>query len=552
MPLKRRFVLLLLLPVTAILLVVGTGGFFFAQKFLFGQWSESAQLRLATVAHEIRMRLDEKLRLIDLIVQAEDIPDHRIAQDFLIGRLNQTEGVRSVEWEPYEASRQNSSKEGNDSGNGTLTMDPDFSENALRIVRIIRGDNENPTKQLVVKVALDSFLAHIHGQGLWKGSSACLVTADGYYLAHTDHSMHDRKMLGESGDPLEKGVLEAIKNRRYGTIFGKGYPPDLVMGFYRVPSTDWYIILFSKGSVILQPIVRFSVYYMLISVGAIAMIFVLIRSATGSVARSIGQLSHAARTIENGDYTSKLPEVGADEIGQLRRNFNQMMEGLRQRGVIQGIFGRYVDKQLAQELLRQPELLLMGGEERMVTILMADLIGFAKMAEKYPPEDTVRALNRYLSGMIEIIFSHKGLIVDFFGGGILAFFDGTTASTVERADDAVKCALEMRSQFGQLQGETEAMQTVELVIGIHTGKVIVGNVGSDTRTKYGIVGSAVNLTERIKSKASPGSILVSEETYQVLGQGLKVGPGLKVTLKGMEHSRDLYPVTGIAGEAVDS
>jgi sigma-B regulation protein RsbU (phosphoserine phosphatase) len=281
------------------------------------------------------------------------------------------------------------------------------------------------------------------------------------------------------------------------------------------------------------------------------LIFVLIRLTTRSVARSVAELSAVAGRIENGDFTSTLPEVRTDEIGHLNRSFNQMIEGLHQRDVIQGIFGRYMDQSIAEELLKQSELLRMGGEERVVTMLMADLKGFTEIAENCLPEQVIGTLNEYLAAMIEVIACHKGVIVDFFGAGILAFFNGMTSSTQQRAEDSVKCALEMRSRFQRLQDEVEGLHMVGLTVGIHTGKVIVGNIGSETRTKYGVVGSAVNTAERIKSCASGGSILVSEETYRTLGQRLKVGPKVRAVLKGLEHSRDLYPVTGIDGEAVD-
>lgn len=554
---------MLLLPVTVILLAVGTGGFFFIQRHLIQQWTASAQLKLEEAAHEIRMRLDEKIQLIDLIARLESLPNETKSQNFLMDQLREKAGVRSVGIKLGEPERQTSGQtratsihnhSGHYSGSseGALSMEPDFHEQVLKITKVVLGEDEGPPKRLVVKVALDAFLAQIQSIGLWKGSSACLVTADGHYLAHTDHSMHDRKMLGDSGDPLEERVFQALKEQEFGTVFGAGYPPNLVAGFYKVASTDWYVILFSKGSIILEPIIRFVLYYVLAIVGSVTTIFLLIRSVTGSAARSVGQLASAASKVEDGDYTTRMPETRSDEIGSLNRSFNQMMEGLRQRDVIQGIFGRYVDHTVAKEFLERPELLTIGGEERTVTILMADLAGFTQMAEKYPPEDAVLALNRHLSGMIEIISHHKGMIVDFFGAGILAFFNGMTRSTEEHAADSVRCALEMQGRFEKLKSEVVVLQAVGLVVGIHTGRVIVGNVGSETRTKYGIVGSAVNVTERIKSSASAGSILVSEETYQMLEHRLKVGPKVTTMLKGLEHPRDLYPVVSINGDAVNS
>lgn len=550
MSLKRRFLVFLLLPVTTILLIIGIGGFFFIQKHLLGQWSESAQLKLEKVAHEIGMRMDEKLQLMDLIARTANLPGG--SRGFLIEQLRDKVGVRSVELESDETDMQIGRQVPGTSGHnhsemseGNLTMEPDFRTQTLRIGKTVPGENENPSKHLTVKIDLGTFLAQIQGMDLWKGSSACLVTSNGSYLAHTDHSMHDRATLGEAGDPLEKRVLKSMRTRTYGTIFGTGYPPDLVIGFYRVPSTDWYVILFSKGSIILEPIIRFVVCYLLTIVGSVTTIFLLMRTTTGSVARSVGQLASAAARIEDGDYTIGPPESRSDEIGYLNRSFNQMVEGLRQRDLMQGIFGRYVDTSVATALMKRTELLRMGGEERVVTILMADLTGFTEMAAEYSPEEVVKVLNSYLSGMIGVISSHNGIIVDFLGAGILAFFDGVKTSAGKRAANAVECALEMRNRFRLLQDEVGALGAAQITIGIHTGAVIVGNIGAQTRTKYGIVGSAVNLTQRIKSSGTTGSILISGETYQMVRQRVKVGGRSSARLKGVEHPVDIYLVESI-------
>ena len=558
MPLKRRFVLLLLLPVTAILLSVGTLGFYFIQRYLFDLWTGSAQLKLGKAAEEIRMRLDDKLLLVNLIVQTENVPHGDVSQSFLIDLLRKKLGVQSANIEAYQAQTperhdlktiQAHPHEGSEhlSANRTL-IEPDFSDRTLLLERILPDEGQNPTRRLVVKITLDSFLDDIQQIGLWKGSNACLITADGYYLTHTDHSMHDRIRLGDGGDPIEKSVLNDLKDRSEGIILGKGYPPALVMGFQRVPSTNWYVILYSKGSAILEPIIRFVLIYLLGTIGVVATILMLIRSATEPVARSLGELSSVAEKIENGDYTCRLAESGSGEIGYLNRSFNQMMDGIRQRDVLQGIFGRYVDDNVARELMSRPELLRLGGEERVVTILMADLTGFTDMEEQCPPEEVVRVLNKYLATMIGVISAHSGLIVDFFGSGILAFFDSAGTTVEDRAASAIECAFEMRDGFQRLQDEAEALQMVGMAIGIHTDTVIVGNIGSEIRTKYGIVGSAVNLTERIKSSASASSILVSGETYRMLEHRLKVGPKVRVVLKGLDHYRDLYPVAGIDRE----
>lgn len=153
---------MLLLPVTGILLIVGSGGLYYVQKYLLDQWTSSAQLKLEKVAHEIQMRLDEKLQLIDLIVCLENLPNESNSGDFLVDQLREKVGVRSVELRPEEPNDQVRQKPGT---GGVLTMEPDFQAQVLEIVKTIPGENENASKRSIVKVDLSTFLAQIQSMG---------------------------------------------------------------------------------------------------------------------------------------------------------------------------------------------------------------------------------------------------------------------------------------------------------------------------------------------------------------------------------------------------
>ena len=277
---------------------------------------------------------------------------------------------------------------------------------------------------------------------------------------------------------------------------------------------------------------------------------VLISWNTRPIAQSIREISHAAEEVEKGNFSVSVSEDRSDEIGMLKRRFNQMTQGLKQRELIERTFGRYVDGKIAAELLAKPESLQMGGKSRTVTILMADLRGFTHMCEKVSPEDVISMLNRHFSKMITVIEKFEGIIVDFYGDSVLAFFQGAVGNDNDvpaRALDAVRCALEMQHELRTLFENELSQDTNKLSmgIGIHTGDVIVGNIGSSTRAKYGIVGSAVNETDRIQSCAQGGAVMISEKTYDILSNTLNVGPKLEVKLKGLEGIRNLYQVNGL-------
>jgi class 3 adenylate cyclase len=558
--LERRFLVFLLLPVALIIIVVGVGGWWYARKFILDQWVESTRLKLEKAAHQISMRLEERLELIKLISRAEDAPNREILQTFLVQQLLAKDGVRFVDIEPLESknhdSRNQSDRYGLNDVEGRYTlelcedygfcapvMDPDTVDRSLRIVNLMGEKTDNP-KRLVVRIDFDSFLDPIKQMGLWEGSTACLVTSTGQLLAHTDKSMAHRKKLGDTGDKLEQQVLQEIRKRPFGTVFGQGHPPDRVAGFYKLPLINWDLLLISRGEVILAPVVEFRFYYGLAAILSLILILFLIRVTTRSVGRSIAEISAAASQVQNGEYSVKLPEETCDEIGQLSASFNKMIEGLKQRDLIEQTFGRYVDKKVAEELMSRPEALRMGGEKKTVTIMMSDLRNFTSISEKLQPEEVIKMLNRYFARMIAVIDKYRGIIVDFYGDSILVFFDGLEADVSTRAFNAVQCALEMQNAMNAFIQENLAtgLPEVTMGIGIHTGEVIVGNIGTESRAKYGIVGSDVNLTDRIQHTAAGGKVVISERTYDTICQKLNVSMEFKACLKGVEDHKQLYEI----------
>jgi len=514
------------------------------------------------------MQLEEKLELIRLIGRAEEIPDSDIVRTYLIQELLTGDGVRFVDLEPVDKKIQEAVKEGKplkdyygadgasepyateicgDMGFCAPILNPNAPDRTLTILKLIGLDTDSP-KKLTVRVSFDSFLKPIKEMALWEGSTACLVTSTGQFLAHTEKSLSGRKKLGDNGNEVEKEVFrEILDNKDFGTVFGRGHPPDVVAGFYKVPFVNWYMVLFSRGDVIMAPIVQFRHYYTLAGLVALGVILLLIRLITRSVGRSVAEISAAAARVEKGDYAVRLPEESADEIGLLNRSFNNMIAGLKQRDLIEQTFGRYVDKNVAEELMSKPEALRLGGEKRTVTIMMSDLRNFTAISEKLQPEEVIKMLNRYFARMIAVIECYRGIIVDFYGDSILVFFNGMESDIALNAWGAVRCALEMQQELEGFVKENIArgLPVVTMGIGIHTGEVIVGNIGTETRAKYGIVGSDVNLTDRIQSAAPGGKVVISEKTYDFVSDKVRISQQFSVCLKGVEENHTLYEVESV-------
>ncbi|MEM8830397.1 MAG: adenylate/guanylate cyclase domain-containing protein [Cyanobacteria bacterium P01_G01_bin.19] len=216
---------------------------------------------------------------------------------------------------------------------------------------------------------------------------------------------------------------------------------------------------------------------------------------------------------------------------------------------IRKTFGRYLTDQVVANLLENPEGLKLGGERRKITILTSDLRGFTATSERLLPEDVIKLLNIYLCHMADVITEYQGTIDEFQGDGILVLFGAPTL----KDDDvlrAIACACAMQLKMVEVNQEMKQMglPQLEMGIGINTGEVVVGNIGSEKRSKYGVVGSQVNLTYRIESYTLGGQILISERTFQDSQSIVIAQENKKVLPKGAKNPITIYQVTGIEGK----
>jgi adenylate cyclase len=214
--------------------------------------------------------------------------------------------------------------------------------------------------------------------------------------------------------------------------------------------------------------------------------------------------------------------------------------------LVRDLFGRYVSNEVVTALLARPEAVRLGGEKRKVTLLMSDLRGFSTLSEGQPPERVVEVLNIYLGRMADVITAFGGTINEFIGDAILVLF----GAPIQREDDAqraVACALEMQLAMGDVNAQMArlGLPPLEMGIGLNTGEVVVGNIGSARRVKYGVVGSHVNLTSRIESYTVGGQILISEHTLDDAGTAVQIGEEMEVTVKGFSRPVRIYAVDAI-------
>lgn len=216
---------------------------------------------------------------------------------------------------------------------------------------------------------------------------------------------------------------------------------------------------------------------------------------------------------------------------------------------IKKIFGRYLSEEIVTNLLDSPGGLELGGEKRRLTLLMSDIRGFSSISERLPPEQVVRLINNYLGTMADVIMEHSGTIDEFIGDAILGFF-GAPIARPDDARRALACALTMQHRMVEVNriNRDQGLPEVEMGIAINTGEVVIGNIGSFKRTKYGAVGSHVNLTARIESFSVGGQILISDATLHEAGADVAVGESREIVAKGFEGPIRVHELVGLAGD----
>ncbi len=221
-------------------------------------------------------------------------------------------------------------------------------------------------------------------------------------------------------------------------------------------------------------------------------------------------------------------------------------EAERQRDFVRKMFGRYMDDRLVDRVLEGEGAPDLVGERARVTILMSDLRGFTSLAEAVRPEDALSMLNTYLGYMLRIISEHDGTIDNIIGDGILVVF-GTPQPAQDDARRAVGCALAMQAAMPEINHELErrGLPILAMGIGINSGDVIVGNVGSEAHMKYSVIGSPVNLAARIESLTFGGQVLVSATTYNEVREHFPSNGHLRVKVKGVEDPIHIFDVSAL-------
>lgn len=216
---------------------------------------------------------------------------------------------------------------------------------------------------------------------------------------------------------------------------------------------------------------------------------------------------------------------------------------LAKEEVARANYSRFLPEYVVKQMLENPESFKLGGVLQTITVLFADIRGFTRISEHAPPEKIVNLLNRYFSAMTDIIFAHGGTLDKYLGDGLMALFGAPTA-TPKDAANAISAAVAMQRRMLSINDELrkEGFPEIGIGIGLHTGEVTVGYIGSERRSEYTAIGDSVNTASRLESNAKGGEILVSEATAKAARSRYQLTPREPITVKNREQPVPLYQV----------
>ncbi len=302
----------------------------------------------------------------------------------------------------------------------------------------------------------------------------------------------------------------------------------------------------------LAPYRRLRLILLLLFAASLALSIVAAVAIARSVTRPVLDLAEGVRGIEAGDYSQRVEIDRCDEIGRLAGSFNEMAEGLAEKERVRDLLGKVVSTAIAEELLSKE--IELGGEEREATVLFSDVRNFTTLCEGRSPREILLLLNLYLTEVSAIIEQHGGVVDKYIGDAVMALF-GVPVDHADDAARAVSTALGMKGCLRPLNREFDSRGLPELGIGIgiHTDLVVAGNMGSENRLNYTVIGDGVNLASRLEglTKRYGVSILISESTR-------RAAPGFvyreldRVRVKGRTEAVRIHEPLGPEGSLTAS
>jgi len=278
---------------------------------------------------------------------------------------------------------------------------------------------------------------------------------------------------------------------------------------------------------------------------------------TSRLSRPVRSLAAAMRDVQQGNLNIQLPVGSTDEVGRLTDSFNFFVKELRSKEQMKQTFGKYIDPRILEHVLAQPGAETVAGGRRNMTVLFADLVGFTSLSERLTPLLMVTLLNRHFELQALAVQEHHGVVDKFVGDSVMAFWGPPFVKPDEhpvlacRAAQAQLTALDtLRRELPDITGLRRDLPAIDLCIGVCTGEVVVGNIGSDNTRSYTVIGDTVNVTARLEraNRIYGTQILVGETTAQAIGSQFEIREIDTISVKGKTETTRIFELMSAAGQ----
>ncbi len=274
---------------------------------------------------------------------------------------------------------------------------------------------------------------------------------------------------------------------------------------------------------------------------AILIVYFFSKSLTNPITSLVG----ATKEIEQGNFKVDIKPSTGDEVGMLTNSFVEMGRGLEEREKMKDAFGKFVNKEIAEQVLKGE--IKLGGERKTATVFFSDIRSFTAISEKLEPEEVVEFLNAYMTRMVDCVNKTHGVVDKYIGDAVMAVW-GAPVSHGNDTENAINGALMMRHaliEFNKGRGG-DKKPIIKIGCGLNTGPVLAGQIGSNERMEYTVIGDTVNLASRIESLNKPfgTDVLISTDTFFKVKDIFRVEPMQKIKVKGKSEPQQIYAVLG--------
>jgi len=371
-----------------------------------------------------------------------------------------------------------------------------------------------------------------------------LIDIDGNILVHSNPQFVIKPYNVSSYPIVQKFKERKINNQEM--EFSDDQGNTYLGAFKTLGIGNTAIVAQIESSKALAAVMRVQYRALLVTAMVIGLAFILNFIFSKSMTSPLGTLYAATEKISEGNFDVKLEPKGSDEIGALTFAFKKMASGLQERDRLKSTFSKFHSKEIAQKILSGE--IKLGGERKMATVFFSDIREFTAISENMSPDEVLGMLNEYMTEMVKIIYRHDGVVDKYVGDAIMALW-GIPHSGPEDAYKAVLAALHMRRELRLFNKKRKSRNQPEIKVGmgIHTGEVVAGNMGSDQRLEYTVIGDNVNQASRIESatKELDSDILISDSTWALVkSKGILAGPVREIHVKGKAHVISVHQVIG--------